>query len=72
MRESNYKSFISLLEDTWEEFQIQLYGIIGAVVFFILLYIFVHPIWMSPLAEFLHNFSYNLYQSLKEIIIFNF
>ena len=45
-RESNHKTFISWLEDIWEEMEIQFYGIVGAIVFFLLIYLFFHPSWM--------------------------
>ncbi len=50
-REFN-KSFVTWLEDIWEEIEIQFYGIIGAVFFFILLYFVFQPSWMNPLIDF--------------------
>ena len=49
------KSFLTWFEEIWEEIEIQFYGIIVALAFFALLYLFFHPIWMSPLLDFLTN-----------------
>ena len=54
-REINYKILIAWLEDIWEEMEIQFYGIGGAIVFFLLVYLFFHPSWMSPLIKFFYN-----------------
>ena len=57
MRRDINKSFLSWFEEIWEEIEIQFYGIIGALAFFTLLYLFFHPIWMSPLFDFLTNIN---------------
>ena len=59
-RESNNKSLIIWLEDIWEEIEIQFYGIIGAISFFALLYLFYQPIWMKPLIHFFYNLKINI------------
>ena len=51
-KESNNQSFLSFLEDIWEEIEIQFYGITGALLVFVLLYLFFHPPWMRPLIDF--------------------
>ncbi len=55
IRETNNKPFVNLFEEIWEEIEIQFYGIIGAIIFFILVYLFFHPPWMRPMIEFLFN-----------------
>ena len=54
-RENNNISFISWLKDIWEEIEIQIYGIIGAIFFFVLVYLFFHPLWMRPLINFFYT-----------------
>ena len=51
-KESKIKLLISWLEEIWEEIEIQFYGIIGALFFFISVYLFFHPNWMKPLIDF--------------------
>ena len=50
-RESKTNSFYSWIEDIWEEIEIQLYGIIGAILFFVLIYIIFHPVWMRAVFD---------------------
>ena len=54
-RENNFKLIINWIEEIWEEIQIQFYGITGAIMFFILLYVFFHPLWMRALIEVVKN-----------------
>ena len=51
-KETNNKSILVWLEEIWEEIEIQFYGIIGALLFFLLLYLFIDPPWMRPLIDF--------------------
>ena len=37
-RDSKNKSFFTLIEEIWEEIEVQLYGILGAIFFFIVIY----------------------------------
>ena len=53
-RESN-KSLINWVEDIWDEIQIQFYGIIGAILLFVLVYLLFHPPWMRPLLDYLYK-----------------
>ena len=53
-REIN-KVFMTWLEDFWEEIEIQIFGIIGAILFFFLIYIFFQPSWMKPSINFIYN-----------------
>ena len=55
IRETNNKPFVNLFEEIWEEIEIQFYGITVAIMFFIFLYIFFHPLRMKPLIEFIKN-----------------
>ena len=55
-RESKNKTFLVWIEEIWEEIEIQFYGILGALLFFALVYIFIRPNWMRPLFDaFLKN-----------------
>ncbi len=51
-RESKIKLITNWLDEIWEEIEIQFYGIIGALSFFILIYFLFHPTWMKPLIDF--------------------
>ena len=51
-KESDFKLFITWLEEVWEEIEIQFYGIAGSIFFFIILYFFFQPPWMKPLIYF--------------------
>ena len=59
-REINSKSFVLWLLDIWEEIEIQLFGIAGALIFFFLIYLFFHPTWMNPLIDFISNINLSL------------
>ncbi len=48
-RESKNKTFFIWIEEIWEEIEVQFYGIIGAVFFFLLVYLVFKPVWMRPL-----------------------
>tara|TARA_B100000579_G_C22259479_1_gene588710 strand:+ start:293 stop:481 length:189 start_codon:yes stop_codon:yes gene_type:complete len=50
-RESKNKSFFILIEEIWEEIEIQFYGILGAILFFILIYFVFQPFWMRPVVD---------------------
>ena len=54
-RENGTKIFVTWLEETWEEIEVQFYGIIGAMIFFILVYLFFKPNWMKSFVDFLIN-----------------
>ena len=53
--ENNNKSIFDWLEDIWEEIEIQFYGIIGSIFFFVLVYLLFKPSWMRPLIEFFYD-----------------
>ena len=50
-RESKNKSFLIWIEDIWEEIEVQIYGIIGAIFFFCVIYFIFQPQWMSPIFD---------------------
>ena len=52
-KESKNKSFLIWIEDIWEEIEVQIYGIIGAIVFFSIIYFIFQPPWMRALFDFL-------------------
>tara|TARA_Y100001968_G_C19295580_1_gene686449 strand:- start:136 stop:309 length:174 start_codon:yes stop_codon:yes gene_type:complete len=51
-RENKNKSFLLWIEDIWEEIEIQFYGIIGAILFFVVVYFIFQPPWMISIFEF--------------------
>ena len=52
-RERKNKSFIIWIEEIWEEIEVQFYGIIGAIFFFILVYLIFQPPWMKSVLDFI-------------------
>ena len=50
-RESKNKSFLIWIEEIWEEIEVQIYGIIGAIFFFGVIYFIFQPHWMSPVFD---------------------
>ena len=50
-RESKNKNLTILLEEIWEEIEIQFYGITCAIFFFVLVYFIFQPLWMRPLFD---------------------
>jgi len=50
-RESKNKSFYIWIEEIWEEIEIQLYGIIVAITFFVLIYLIFQPFWMRAVFD---------------------
>ena len=59
-KEINNKPFITWIEEFWEEFEIQFYGITGAIFFFFCVYAFFHPSWMGPLIDYFKNIKMSL------------
>ncbi len=60
IRDSKKRSYINLIEEIWEEIEIQIYGILGATVFFVLVYLFFQPTWMKPIINFFYNIKLSL------------
>tara|TARA_Y100001968_G_C19424842_1_gene753756 strand:- start:1787 stop:1966 length:180 start_codon:yes stop_codon:yes gene_type:complete len=58
MENRNNKSALkNLLEEIWEEIEIQLFAILSALIFFSLIFLFFKPNWMSPVKNILENLS---------------
>ena len=55
-KESDFKLFITWLEEVLEEIEIQFYGIAGSIFFFVIVYLFFQPPWMKPLIDFFYKF----------------
>ena len=54
-RGSKNKSFFIWIEDIWEEIVVQIYGIIGAICFFVLVYFIFQPSWMITVFDFFES-----------------
>ena len=50
-KENIHSSFKDWLEDIWEEIETQLFGIIGAIIFFTLIFLIFKPSWMIPIKN---------------------
>ena len=50
-RDSNNESFLIWIEEIWEEVEVQFYGIVGAISFFLIVYFIFKPIWMMSLLD---------------------
>jgi len=50
-RENKNKSFLIWIEEIWEEIEVQIYGLIGAIFFFCVIYFIFHPNRMRPLID---------------------
>ena len=50
-REIKNKSLLIWIEEIWEEIEVQIYGVIGAIFFFFVIYLFFQPHWMSPVFD---------------------
>ncbi len=50
-RKSKNKSFRIWIEEIWEEIEVQIYGIIGAIFFFGVIYFIFQPFWMSSVID---------------------
>ncbi len=51
-KESKNKSLLIWIEEIWEEIEVQFYGIIGAILFFIVVYLIFQPQWMRAMFYF--------------------
>ena len=54
-RESKNKTFFIWIEEIWEEIEVQFYGIIGAIFFFVVVYFIFQPSWMTPVFNFFRS-----------------
>ena len=50
-RDSKNKSLFIWIEEIWEEIEVQFYGIIGAIFFFVIIYFIFQPLWMRPIFD---------------------
>tara|TARA_B100000945_G_scaffold27358_1_gene19096 strand:+ start:969 stop:1157 length:189 start_codon:yes stop_codon:yes gene_type:complete len=50
-KESKNKSFLIWIEEIWEEIEIQIYGIMGAIFFFVVIYFIFQPLWMRNVFD---------------------
>ena len=50
-KESKNKSLFIWIEEIWEEIEVQIYGIIGAIFFFCVIYFIFHPHWMLSIVD---------------------
>ena len=50
-RESKNKSFLIWIEEIWEEIEVQIYGLVGAIFFFCFIYFIFKPHWMNPIFD---------------------
>ena len=57
-RESKNQSFLIWLEDIWEEIEVQIYGIIGAIFFFGIIYFIFQPHWITTVLELFRKLNY--------------
>ena len=55
-RDSRNKSFFIWIEEIWEEIEVQIYGIIGAIFFFVLIYFIFQPLWMKTVVDIFKEF----------------
>ena len=50
-KDNKNQSFFIWIEEIWEEIEVQFYGIMGAIFFFIIIYFIFKPIWMKPVLD---------------------
>ena len=50
-RESKNKYFLIWIEEIWEEIEVQIYGLLGSVLFFGAIYFIFQPPWMSQVFD---------------------
>ncbi len=50
VKERKNSSILIWIEEFWEEIEVQLYGIIGAILFFIIVYLIFQPPWMKAIV----------------------
>ncbi len=57
-RDSRNKSFFFWIEEIWEEIEVQFYGIIVAILFFVVVYLIFQPLWMRPVIDLFRKLNY--------------
>ncbi len=50
-KESKNKSSLIWVDELWEEIEVQFYGIIGAIFFFIVVYLIFQPPWIRSVFD---------------------
>ena len=60
-RESKNKFFLIWIEDIWEEIEVQIYGIIGAIFFFCVIYFIFQPYWMNPIFDLFSKMKFTVW-----------
>ncbi len=60
VRESKDNYFLIWIEEFWEEIEVQFYGIVGAIFFFIVVYFIFKPLWMGPVVDFLSKIKLHI------------
>ena len=58
VRKSKNKSFLNWIEEILEEVEVQFYGILGAIIFFIIVYFIFKPSWMKTVFDIFLNVNY--------------
>ena len=59
-RDSKNKSFFVWIEEIREEIEVQFYGIIGAIFFFVIIYVIFQPLWMKHVLELFSDIKFLL------------
>ncbi len=54
-RESKNKTFLIWVEEFWEEIEVQIFGIIGAILFFSVIYFIFQPHWIRNVFNLFFN-----------------
>ncbi|WP_269606435.1 hypothetical protein [Prochlorococcus marinus] len=57
-RESKDKYILIWIEEIWEEIEVQIYGIIGAIFFFGAIYFIFQPHWMRSVFDLFRKLNY--------------
>ena len=57
-RETKKKSFLIWVEEIWEEIEVQIYGILGAIFFFGAIYFIFKPHWMIQVFYLFRKLNY--------------
>tara|TARA_Y100001968_G_scaffold306643_1_gene323648 strand:+ start:1535 stop:1723 length:189 start_codon:yes stop_codon:yes gene_type:complete len=57
-RDNQNKSLFIWIEEFWEEIEIQIYGITGAIFFFVVIYLIFQPLWMKYVFEIISKMKF--------------
>tara|TARA_B100000965_G_scaffold293503_1_gene251392 strand:- start:103 stop:270 length:168 start_codon:yes stop_codon:yes gene_type:complete len=50
-RDSKNKTLLVWIEEIWEEIEVQFFGIIAAIFFFVVIYFVFQPLWMRTVFD---------------------